>query len=54
MSIESTRNAAAVWERVIQLDELSPTLAGALLKLRFSDRDAARMQELSTRAKAAN
>ena len=44
---------AAIWQRVIHFEgELSPVAARALLKLRFADRDRARMEELSAKAPA--
>jgi len=43
-------DSAAIWQRVIHFDEeLSPAAARALLKLRFSERDRALMNELSTK-----
>jgi len=43
-------DSAAIWQRVIHFDEeLSPDAARALLKLRFSERDRALMNELSTK-----
>jgi hypothetical protein len=44
---------AVSWQRVIQFaGGLSPTAARALLQFRFSDRARARMDELSTKARA--
>ena len=46
-------DSAAIWQRVIHFDEeLSPAAAPALLKLRFSERDHALMNELSAKARA--
>ncbi|HEV2947457.1 MAG TPA: hypothetical protein VGX70_08780 [Gemmataceae bacterium] len=45
--------SAGIWERVIQLDQdLSPTAARALLKVRFSGRDHDHMKQLATKARA--
>ena len=44
---------AAIWQRVIQFDEeLSPSAARALRKLRFSERDHTLLDELSAKARA--
>lgn len=44
-------HSAAIWQRVIQFQgELSPRAARALLQLQFSERDHARMEELSAQA----
>ena|SRR5438132_9171025 len=44
---------AAIWQRVIEFDgELSLSAARALLKLRFSERDHALLDELSAKARA--
>jgi hypothetical protein len=48
----SYSTGAAIWERVVQFDGLSPAGARALLKLRFSEQDQAQMHALSTRARA--
>ena len=46
-------NSTAIWQRVIQFEgELSPAAAHALLKFRFSEHDHARMEQLSTKARA--
>src|SRR6266404_3562788 len=46
-------NSAAIWQRVIQFEGgLSPAAARALLKFRFSEHDHARMEQLSTKARA--
>jgi hypothetical protein len=46
-------NSAAIGQRVIQFEgELSPAAARALLKFRFSEPDHARMEQLSTKARA--
>jgi hypothetical protein len=46
-------NSAAIWQRVIQFEgELSHAAARALLKFRFSEHDHARMEQLSTKARA--
>jgi hypothetical protein len=45
--------STAIWQRVIQFEgELSPIAARALLKLRFSQRDHALMDQLSAKARA--
>jgi hypothetical protein len=45
--------SAAIWQRVIEFEgELSPSAARALLKLRFSERDHALLDELSAKARA--
>ena len=45
--------SAAIWQRVIEFDgELPPNAARALLKLRFSERDHALLDELSAKARA--
>ena len=49
----ASENGSAVWQRVIQLQgELTPSAAEALLRLHFSERDQARMDELSGKARA--
>ncbi|HEV3118110.1 MAG TPA: hypothetical protein VGY58_13745 [Gemmataceae bacterium] len=52
----ATRNrdpGAAIWQRVIEFNgALSPGAARALLKLGFSERDHAFMNELSAKARA--
>jgi hypothetical protein len=49
----ATDRGTAIWKRVIQFDgPLSPAAARALLKLRFSDRDHALMNNLSAKARA--
>jgi hypothetical protein len=46
---------AAVWERVLQFGgALSPPVARAILKLKFSPQDEQRMRELSARARVGN
>lgn len=48
-----TGNSAAIWERVLQLNEdPTPTAARALLKLQFSPDDVRRMHELSAKTRA--
>ena len=44
--------SAAIWQRVIDFDgDLSPTAARALLRVRFSERDHAFLDELSVKAR---
>jgi hypothetical protein len=46
-------NSAAIGQRAIQFEgELSPAAARALLKFGFSEHDHARMEQLSTKARA--
>lgn len=48
-----SRTAAAIWDRVIRFDPaLSATAARALLRIRFSEEDLARMRELLQRSRA--
>ena len=45
--------SAAIWQRVIEFNgDLSPSAARALLRLRFSERDHALLDELSAKARA--
>jgi hypothetical protein len=45
--------SAAIWQRVLEFDgQLSPSAARTLLKLRFSERDHALLDELSAKARA--
>lgn len=49
----TTDPSVAIWQRVIEFQRpLSPSAARALLKLQFSQRDHALMDELSTKARA--
>jgi hypothetical protein len=48
----SQGRSAAIWKRVVELGELSPGGARALLRVRFSERDHALMAELSRKARA--
>jgi len=49
----ATDPSAAIWQRVLEFQgELPPSGARALLKLQFSERDHARMDELSRKARA--
>ena len=49
----TVRDTAAIWQRAIQFQgELTPGAARALLQFQFSERDHARMDELSTKARA--
>jgi hypothetical protein len=51
----TTDASAAIWQRVVEFQgELSPGAARALLKVQFSERDHARMDELSSKARAGN
>ena len=46
-------NVAAIWQRAIQFEgDLPPAAARALLRFGFSEHDRARMDELSTKARA--
>ena len=44
----TTGSDAAIGDRVIELEELSPPAARALLKLRFSSQHQSRMHELKS------
>lgn len=49
----STDPSAAIWQRVLDFQgDIPPSAARALLKLQFSERDHARMDELSGKARA--
>jgi hypothetical protein len=48
-----TYSDSSIWQRVIQFKgELSPGAARALLQFQFSNRDHARMQELSAKVRS--
>ena len=53
VKMPSADRSTAIWKRVIQFDgPLSPAAARALLKVRFSDRDHALMNDLAAKARA--
>ena len=53
VTTRATDHGTAIWRRVIKFERpLSPSAARALLKLRFSDRDHALMNDLSAKARA--
>lgn len=52
MKTQSITADAAIWQRVVEFEgELAAPAARALLRLRFSERDHARMAKLSTKAR---
>jgi hypothetical protein len=52
-SLGELSSQAAIWERTMTFDrDLSPTAARALLRLRFSTEDEARMRDLGAKARA--